>query len=149
MDPAPREVEDMESILDRIARELASARPSTRCCRRAYEPGSTIEGLEELEELLRECRVVFLNLYTPTCPYCHLFRPVFSEVGKRFRGAAAFVSIDVARYPEAAWSLGITSTPATVIFVGGRPVNAVIGYIPRQSFEELVLEVLRRAGCAS
>jgi len=141
---------DVNEIIGRMVEEFTAVRDrgtAGGCCPVRPRPGASLSSIEELEKLLRDCRVVFLNLYSPMCPYCELFQPIFTRVGSKYLGAAAFVKIDVWRFPEVAWSLGISSTPATVVFVDGRPVDALVGYVPPHVFEHFVLRILRRSRC--
>ncbi len=140
---------EVEKLLRKIMSKTlvsASAR-SSACCIRDYPPGYEIKSEAELEELIKTCKVVFINYYSPVCPYCELFAPIYTKIASKYRGKAVFARVNVAVAPELAWRYYVMATPTTIALYKGKPVQGVPGYIEEEYFEELVKEVLREAGC--
>ncbi len=141
--------DDIETILDRIARDLVK-HPSQvhSCCKKGYL-GTVIEvdDIHKLPNVIESCRAALMMVYTTLCPYCHAFNTVFERVAKEYTGKAVFLRINADRFPEIAYELNIMSTPTTVVFVDGRIADYVVGYIPYSMFRSYVERLLARIGC--
>jgi len=147
---------EFDRIIDRIVEDIVARRAggsmdmraeSPKCCTTGVRGVKEVSSLEELAASLRLCRTAFLLVYSTYCPMCHAFAPVYERVSEEFHGKALFLAANADYAPEIAYELGIMGTPTTVVFVDGRPVDAVVGYVPYRQFRGIVSEVLRRVGC--
>ncbi len=146
---------ELQRILSRMAAQIASGvleerreeGLGRRCCSLPLEGAVDATSPEEVRRALESCRVVVIMFYSPTCPYCAAFSPIFSYVADRLRGMAAFLRVNVYDMPELAASMGVRGTPTTILFVDGQPLTGFAGVLDEEQFEELVREALRRAGC--
>ncbi len=138
-------MDEVERLLGKMARELASG-PRPNCCDVPVEPGRDVTA-SELKALVGSCRAVFVMVYTPACPYCRMFDPIFRGVGSKYADRAAFVKLNAGRFPYVAEALGVMGTPTVVAFVGSRPADALHGYVVPRVFEDFVQVNLRDAGC--
>ena len=137
---------ELDAILERMARRYVS-RKTSPCCKKEYPVGYEIKGVEEVSELTSNCRVVFINFYSPMCPYCDLFYPVYMEIGRKYNGNAVFARQNVATNPELAWRYNVLMTPTTIVLVDGKPAYQIQGYIPKEYFEETVKNILVETQC--
>ena len=140
--------EDISAILDKLARKYSSRPIARLCCSMKLPIGYEIRSGREIEELKKNCRVLFVNFYSTYCPYCKIFHKVFIDVGRKYRGRAGFIKLNVDYDIETAWKYNIMSTPSTIAFVDGKPVTLIPGYVPHETFEMIVRRVLSEAGCA-
>ncbi|WFO74989.1 thioredoxin family protein [Desulfurococcaceae archaeon MEX13E-LK6-19] len=139
--------EELSSILDKKLEEILKRRSVSVCCSKVYEGVIEITGIKELEEAINTCRTVFVNFYSITCPYCEMFHPIFSEVAKKFIGKALFARVNVSYNPELAYIYNIMATPTTLVFIDGKPVLSIPGYVPYDVFLNIVEKALRRTNC--
>lgn len=140
--------EDINSILNRLARRYVSKTIPRQCCNMKLPVGYEIRSGREIEELVRDCRILFVNFYSTYCPYCKIFHKVFTEVGRKYRGRAGFIRLNVDYDVETAWKYNVMATPSTIAFVDGKPVTLIPGYVPYETFEVIVQRILREAGCS-
>jgi len=144
---ASREIEEiLEKLKEKIILETLSSRSG--CCK-TKPSGRPVEvrSLRELQELERGCRVLFIMFYSPTCPYCRAFAPLFAEAAGIYGDKAAFARVNVYELPEAAAMYGVMGVPTTIAVVDGRPVFRLVGLVDPETFEEAILRALERAGC--
>lgn len=135
--------EELEEIIRRKAEELARRSVEPRHCCVPVQPGYELRDSAHLKDLLTKCPTVFVMFYGVTCPVCKAFEPVFIKVGQRYVGRAAFVKLEVTRAMDLVYSLGITGTPTTVVFVDGQPVDALVGYANAAAFDNFVRVYLK------
>lgn len=135
--------EELEEILKRKARELMLREQEPRHCCIPVEPGYELRDSRHLKDLLSKCPTVFVMFYGVTCPVCKAFDPVFRKVGQKYVGRAAFVKLEVNNAIDLVYSLGITGTPTTVVFVDGKPEDALVGYANAAAFENFVRVYLK------
>jgi thiol-disulfide isomerase/thioredoxin len=142
---------EIEELLNRKARELVKSReekPSVRCCI-GIGGFRSVRSYDEFMNVVGRCRVAFILVTTTFCPYCQMFKPVFAKVADEFRDMAVFLEANADYVPEVAEAFEVYSTPTTVVLVDGRPVDAVVGYVPYSQFRRYVNEVLRYAKCVA
>jgi len=147
---------EFDRIIDRMVEDVVARRAgkpigmheeSSKCCTTGVRGVKEVSSLEDLAALLRLCRTAFLLVYSTYCPMCHAFAPVYAKVSEEFNGRALFLAANADYAPEIAYELGIMGTPTTVVFVDGRPVDAVVGYVPYRQFRGIVSEILRNVVC--
>jgi len=140
-----RMVEDI--VAQRVGRPMDTRAENPNCCTAGVRGVKEVSSFDELVASLRLCRTAFLLVYSTYCPMCHAFAPVYARVSEEFNGRALFLATNADYAPEIAYELGIMGTPTTVVFVDGKPVDAVVGYVPYRQFKGIVGEILRRVGC--
>jgi len=147
---------EFDRIIDRMVEDIVVQRAekpvdihaeSPKCCTTGVGGIKEVSSLDELVASLRLCRTAFLLVYSTYCPMCHAFAPVYERISEEFNGRALFLAANADYAPEIAYELGIMGTPTTVVFVDGKPVDAVVGYVPYRQFRGVVSGILRRVGC--
>ncbi len=138
---------ELSRIIEKMLSETIKKKETTKCCKRVFEGEVEIYRLEELENLLETCKVVFINFYSPACGYCKMFQPVFTHVGDMFRGNAVFAKVNVMHAPEVAWYFNVRGTPTTIALIEGRVEAFIPGYVNIQTFTNIVKKLLEKAKC--
>jgi len=130
----------------RMLEDLSSSR---RCCRlgKRLEPGQDLLEARDLADILSKCRVAVVMFYSPTCPYCRALTPIFLMMASEYGDKAAFIRVNVYRYPQLASYFNVMGVPTVLLFAGGRPVTGFSGLVDPDSFENIVKETLSKAGC--
>ncbi len=138
---------ELNKILNELIRKYMTKEKISLCCKTVYPVGKEVRSEEEIDDLINKCRIVFINFYSPTCPYCELFYPVYISVGSKYKEKAAFIRFNVIYSPEVAWRYNVMATPTTVAIVDGEIVAHIPGYIPENVFDEVVKRILKKASC--
>jgi len=142
-------LEDVElsKIIEKMVSETLRKKEEMRCCKKPFKGEVEIYSPKDLEYLMRNCKVIFVNFYSPTCGYCKLFQPVFSHVGAMFEEKAAFAKANVMNVPEIAWQFDVRGTPTTIALVNGDLKAYIPGFVDEQTFIHIVRDILKKAKC--
>lgn len=140
---------ELSKIIDKLARNILVSTRNTenRCCKSEIRGVMTARSYEEYTYAINLCKLAFLLITSTYCPYCHMFKPIFTKVAQLNSGKAVFIEVNADYIPEIAWSYNVFSTPAIVVLVDGKPIDVVIGYVPFDSFNHYVNEILHKFGC--
>ena len=98
------------------------------------------------KEVLESDRLVVVDFWHEKCPWCLRLAPVYEEVAEEYKGKAKFASMNVLASREnqyLALKFGVMGTPTLIFFCAGRPVDAAIGFQPKERLKGIVEEVLR------
>jgi thioredoxin-like negative regulator of GroEL len=96
--------------------------------------------LVEFAGLVDRPGLVLLDCWTPGCAGCGLFTGVFERVAAR-HPEHLWIGLDVRAEPALAVLLGVTSTPALVVFRDGRPLLRREGSWTETALERLLGEL--------
>ncbi len=147
---------ELDKILEGLVQRIVSKQgydikeDLNKCCRDPRLLSKTVveaSGLEELEDYMKKCRVLFVNTYTTHCPYCIMFEEVFQIVAEEFKGKAGFIRINLERDPRVAYKYYIMGTPTTIVIIDGKPVDLIVGYVDDYTFTRYVESMLKKYNC--
>lgn len=85
--------------------------------------------------------VVLVDFWATWCGPCKMIAPVVEEVSKEVSNAR-FVKIDVDENENLANKYQISSIPTLMIFKNGTPVDTLVGFMPKDSLKEAVINHL-------
>jgi len=141
--------QEVRKLLDRLTEELMHSRGAegNPCCRVLNRNFSEVGSAGELRELIRQCKVVFINFYSTYCPHCMVFDRVFRTVGARYSRNALFIRVNVMVSPDIAVAFYVMGVPTTVAIVDGAEVDRVIGLVPPRDFDVFVRRVIESHPC--
>jgi len=95
------------------------------------------------DELVSRYPVVVVDFWAEWCAPCRAIAPVVKEMAKEMAGKVVFGKLNVDDNPATAARFGIMSIPTLLIFKDGRPVDAIIGALPKRHLAE---RIMRYAG---
>ena len=141
--------EEVEKLIDKLAEELLQKRGAGEnpCCSVLNRNFSEVGSARELDDLLRQCKIVFINFYSTYCPHCMMFDRIFRAVGAKYSDAALFIRVNVMVSPDIAMAYYVMGVPTTVAVVDGAEVDRVIGLVPPSEFEIFVRRIIKSHPC--
>lgn len=90
------------------------------------------------QEVLQSDLPVLIDLYADWCAPCKVLSPRVAEVASEFAGKLKVVKVNVDQSPRIAAMFQARSIPMLVLIVGGRPVGALQGAVPKHEIVDLV-----------
>ena len=99
------------------------------------------------KEVLQADGLVLVEFWHPLCPWCRMLEPVYNELAKEYVGKVKFTKLNVLATSEnqhIAVHYGIMSTPTLLFLCHGRPIQGIIGLMPKSELQKLVDDVLSK-----
>ncbi len=94
------------------------------------------------EEVLNSDLPVLVDFWADWCGPCKMVAPVVEELAGDYDGRLKVMKVDVDASPLTAGTYGIRSIPTLLIFKGGKPVDQVVGAVPKQMLQEKIDQVV-------
>ncbi|MSP79275.1 MAG: thioredoxin [Dehalococcoidia bacterium] len=83
-------------------------------------------------DVLKSQTPVLVDFWAEWCGPCHMIAPIVEELAAEYDGKIKFTKMDVDANPTTPSSFGIRGIPTLIIFKGGKPVEQVVGAVPKQ-----------------
>ncbi|MDQ6918299.1 MAG: thioredoxin [Candidatus Dormibacteraeota bacterium] len=71
---------------------------------------------------------VLVDFWADWCPPCRMIEPVVAEMADAYRGRLRVGRLDVDRNPEIGMRYGVMGMPTLILFIGGQPVDRLVGF---------------------
>jgi len=88
------------------------------------------------QEVLNSSVPVLVDFAAEWCGPCKRLAPVIDELAGDFNGKALIARLDVDESQESASKFSIMSVPTLIFFKEGKPVDQVVGLVPKQSLAD-------------
>ncbi|MEM4185989.1 MAG: thioredoxin [Candidatus Caldarchaeum sp.] len=85
---------------------------------------------------------VVVDFWAEWCAPCRAIAPVVKELAKQYAGKVVFGKLNVDENPRTASEYGIMSIPTLLFFRKGRPVDMVVGAVPKRYLESRIQQHL-------
>ena len=99
---------------------------------------TTVDQNSFQKTVLESQKPVLVDFWAPWCAPCRMVSPVIEELAKEYKDKVEFAKVNVDETPFVASSYGIMSIPTLIIFKGGKPVEQVIGFKPKDQLKKLL-----------
>lgn len=83
-------------------------------------------------EVERSSGVVVVDFFATWCGPCKMLGPIFESLSKELGSKAKFVKVDIDQSLEIANKYRISSVPTMIVFKDGKPVDTLIGFMPKE-----------------
>ena len=82
-------------------------------------------------EVVQSDTPVLVDFWAEWCGPCKMIAPIVEELAEEFGDKIKFTKLDVDTHPQSAMNFGIRGIPTLLIFNGGKPVETVVGAVPK------------------
>ena len=104
------------------------------------------------EKILESKKLVLVEFWSPQCPHCRMIAPVYNELSEEYGDKLKFAKLNVIESQEnqeLAVRYGVMGTPTFKFFCGGRPVQDVVGALPKDHLQQAIeFAIKKHKDCA-
>ena len=94
------------------------------------------------QEVIQSETPVLVDFWADWCAPCKMIAPMVDELAEEYDGRVKFTKLDVDSNPMTATNFGIRGIPTLLIFKGGKPVESVVGAVPKSTLKKKLDEAI-------
>jgi thioredoxin 1 len=94
------------------------------------------------EEVMNSELPILVDFWAEWCGPCKMIAPAVHDLAEEYAGKLNVAKVDIDNSPEIATKYGIRSIPALIFFKDGKPVDQVIGALPKGALKKKIDAVL-------
>jgi thioredoxin 1 len=94
------------------------------------------------QDVLQSEQPVLVDFWAVWCGPCKVIAPIVDELAIAYAGKLKVAKVDVDKNGATPSRYGIRGIPALLLFKGGKVVDQIVGYVPREVIEEKLSRVL-------
>jgi len=83
-------------------------------------------------EVLKADVPVLVDFWAVWCGPCRMIAPIVDAIAGEYDGKLKVMKLDVDENQNTAMSFGVMGIPTLILFKGGRPVERITGYMPKE-----------------
>jgi thioredoxin 1 len=84
-------------------------------------------------EVLESKMPVLVDFWATWCGPCQMIAPMLEELAKIYAGKAKIGKINTEEQSDLTGEYGVISIPTIIFFKGGKPVDQIIGAVPKNA----------------
>ena len=84
------------------------------------------------EAVLQADLPTVVDFWAVWCGPCKMIAPVLEEIASDYAGKLQVTKLDVDYNNESAARYGVMSIPTLILFKGGKPVERIVGFMPKE-----------------
>lgn len=132
---------ELDRIIQRKLRDLM--RDSNVTEERTSSPSEPVDITDkDFEKFVSSYPLVVVDFWADWCMPCRFLAPIVRELAKEMSGKVVFGKLNVDENPVTPSRFGIMSIPTLIVFKDGRPVDAVVGALPKSKLHALIMKHL-------
>lgn len=86
-------------------------------------------------KILEENENVVVDFWAEWCPPCRLIAPIVEELAKEYAGKIVFAKLNTDENQLIAAKYGISAIPTLMFFKNGKPIDQIIGALPKDDLK--------------
>jgi thioredoxin 1 len=94
------------------------------------------------QEVLKSEQPVIVDFWAEWCMPCQMVGPVIEELAKEYEGKVKIGKMNVDENGQTPSSFGIMSIPTVMVFKNGTPQRTLIGVQSKDTYKQVIEEVL-------
>ncbi len=93
---------------------------------------------QTFEDTIAKQPLMVVDFWAEWCGPCRMVSPIIEQLAHEYAGKVSFGKLNVDENPMVSNAFQIQSIPALLIFKNGKPVDGVIGAVPKQFIESRI-----------
>ncbi len=83
------------------------------------------------QDVLESDLPVLVDFWAEWCGPCHMLAPIVEQIAQDYQGRVKVGKLNVDENPQIAAQFGIRGIPTLLLFDKGKPVEQIIGAVPK------------------
>lgn len=83
-------------------------------------------------EVLKSRTLTLNDFWAEWCGPCKMVAPILNDLAKEYEGQLKITKLDVDENQATAMAYGVMSIPTLILFKDGKPVERIVGYMPKE-----------------
>lgn len=98
----------------------------------------TVTDKSFADDVLTSEKPVLVDFWATWCGPCLAIAPHVEALANELSGKLAVGKLNIDDHPGIAGQFGVRSIPTLILFKGGKPVDQIVGAVPKAKLEEMV-----------
>ncbi|MBU1201042.1 MAG: thioredoxin [Nanoarchaeota archaeon] len=90
------------------------------------------------KEIVKSTTPVIVDFWAQWCAPCRMMGPVFEELSSGYVGKLKFAKLNTEEEPVLASKFNIMGIPSLLILKGGKEVDRIVGFVPKQVLKQKI-----------
>lgn len=91
----------------------------------------TVTDANFTQAVVQSDKPVLVDFWAEWCGPCRMVAPILDEIAREKDGELKIAKVNVDQNAKIAQSLGIISIPTMVLYKNGKPVERIVGALPK------------------
>lgn len=126
--------EDIEEIRRRMTEKLMSPGGPGK----SAHPQVLTDGT--FASFVSDSKLTIVDFWAVWCAPCRFVSPIIEDLAGQYAGRVNFGKLDVDQNQVTSARYGIRSIPTIMFFKNGKPVDVVVGSVPKNHLESKILQ---------
>lgn len=93
-------------------------------------------------EVLDSSVPVLVDFWAPWCAPCRMVAPAVEELASKYAGQVKVGKLNIDDHQTVPMQYNVMSIPTILVFKGGKPVDQIVGAVPKAHLESMVKKAM-------
>ncbi|MDP7196583.1 MAG: thioredoxin [SAR202 cluster bacterium] len=93
---------------------------------------------KSFQDTIKSSPMVLIDFFADWCGPCHTIAPIIEELAENYDGKVVVGKLNIDDNPNTAGQLQVMSIPTVILFKEGKPVERIVGAVPKSHLEESI-----------
>nr|4XHM_A Chain A, Thioredoxin (Trx-3) [Archaeoglobus fulgidus DSM 4304]4XHM_B Chain B, Thioredoxin (Trx-3) [Archaeoglobus fulgidus DSM 4304] len=130
-------MDELELIRQKKLKEMMQKMSGEEKARKVLDSPVKLNS-SNFDETLKNNENVVVDFWAEWCHPCKMIAPVIEELAKEYAGKVVFGKLNTDENPTIAARYGISAIPTLIFFKKGKPVDQLVGAMPKSELKRWV-----------